>query len=257
MAACWGGFSILSDLSYKQSGIQPTDKRASHAYSGVIFGFDGLPPLFEFQGSKSSCSGSGLPPEPIASQVSGPVHWIFIFAKMPKQMTLMNHAPDTVTRPNPQFLRIALGIIFFHFGFLKFYPDLSPAEMIASQTVMRLSGGTLDAKTAMWWLALLESGIGIGFLLNIWPRIVSGLFLLHMIGTFMPLFVLPEIAFKIGPFAPTLEGQYIMKNIVFVAAGWTVLWPNCRWSRRADTSVPIPSHETTATIASPFHVVTG
>ena len=128
---------------------------------------------------------------------------------------------------SPALLRIALGVVFFHFGFLKFFPDLSAAEMLASQTIMRLSGGTLDARTAMWWLAILECAIGVGFLLNINLRLVSGLFLLHMIGTFVPLFVLPELAFKIGPFAPTFEGQYILKNIVFVAAGWTVLLSAC------------------------------
>ena len=132
------------------------------------------------------------------------------------------HAP-----PSPHVLRLALGLIFFHFGFLKFFPDLSPAEMIASQTVMRLTGGSLDARTAMWWLALLECSIGVGFLLNAGLRVVSVLFLLHMVGTFMPLFVLPELAFKMGVLAPTLEGQYILKNIVFVAAGWTVLLPHC------------------------------
>ena len=135
--------------------------------------------------------------------------------------------------PSPHLLRFALGVVFFHFGFLKFFPDLSPAEMIASQTVMRLTGGNFDARTAMWWLALLESAIGVGFLLNMGLRFVSVLFLLHMIGTFMPLFVLPELVFKMGVLAPTLEGQYILKNIVFVAAGWTVLLPHClpaRWS---------------------------
>jgi DNA-binding CsgD family transcriptional regulator len=52
------------------------------------------------------------------------------------------------SRPSPHLLRLALGLIFFHFGFLKFFPDLSPAEMIASQTVMRLTGGSFDAPTA-------------------------------------------------------------------------------------------------------------
>ena len=83
------------------------------------------------------------------------------------------HAP-----PSPHLLRLALGLIFFHFGFLKFFPDLSPAEMIASQTVMRLTGGSFDARTAMWWLALLECSIGVGFLLNAGLRFVSVLFLL-------------------------------------------------------------------------------
>jgi hypothetical protein len=39
------------------------------------------------------------------------------------------------------------------------------------------------------------------------------------------LFCLPELTFKFLPFAPTLEGQYILKNLIFVAAGWTVLFP--------------------------------
>lgn len=130
-------------------------------------------------------------------------------------------------RPSPLLLRLALGLVFFHFGFLKFFPDLSPAEMLASQTIMRLSGGELDARTAMWWLACLECTIGLGFLFNVGLRWVSALFMLHMIGTFMPLFVLPELAFTVGPLGLTLEGQYIMKNLVFVAAGWTVLLPYC------------------------------
>ncbi len=46
-----------------------------------------------------------------------------------------------------------------------------------------------------------------------------------MIGTFSPIVVLPELAFKIFPFAPTMEGQYILKNVVFVAAGWGLLAP--------------------------------
>ncbi|MFC1759395.1 DoxX family membrane protein [Planctomycetota bacterium] len=129
--------------------------------------------------------------------------------------------------PSTCVLRLALGYVFFHFGFLKFYPDLSTAEMLASQTIMRLSGGALDGRTAMWWLAILECSIGVGFLLNIGLRFVSALFLLHMIGTFVPVFVLPELAFQIRPFAPTFEGQYILKNVVFVAAGWTVLLPAC------------------------------
>ena len=53
------------------------------------------------------------------------------------------------------------------------------AEMLASQTIMRLSGGTLDGRTAMWWLAVLECSIGVGFLLNIGLRFVSVLFFLR------------------------------------------------------------------------------
>lgn len=153
----------------------------------------------------------------------------------------LNRIPE---RPSPTLLRLALGIVFFHFGFLKFYPDLSPAEMLASQTIMRLSGYALDAKSAMFCLAILEVAIGLGFLFNICLRFVSVLFLFHMIGTFAPLFALPELAFKIAPFAPTLEGQYILKNLVFVAAGWTVLLPHClpdRYFKRRQSVVALSS----------------
>jgi len=129
---------------------------------------------------------------------------------------------------SPDVLRIALGIVYLHFGLLKFFPDLSPAEMLASQTIMHLSWNWLDARTAMVVLAIAETAIGLAFLFNAAPRWLAFVFLGHMIGTACPLFILPEVTFKIAPFAPTLEGQYILKNLVFVAAAWTVLMP--RWS---------------------------
>ncbi len=126
---------------------------------------------------------------------------------------------------SPAVLRYALGLIYFHFGVLKFFPDLSPAEMLASQTVMSLSSHWMDAQAALWWLAILECSIGLGLLFNMFPRVTFVLFIAHMAGTFMPLFLLPEFTFKIAPFAPNVEGQYIFKNLVFLAAGWTVLMP--------------------------------
>ena len=142
---------------------------------------------------------------------------------------------------SPPLLRIALGLVYFHFGFLKFFPDLSPAEMLATQTVMRLSIGWLDARTALLVLATFECAIGLGFLFNLKMRWLLVVFLFHMAGTFAPLFVLPELAFKIAPFAPTLEGQYILKNVVFVAAGLSILWPNLARERTARESTASPT----------------
>jgi uncharacterized membrane protein YkgB len=133
--------------------------------------------------------------------------------------------PKTAAAPSPDLLRLALGFVYLHFGLLKFFPDLSPAEMLASQTIMRLSWSWLDARTALQLLAVFECAIGLGFLFDVARRWMPWLFFAHMAGTVMPLFVLPELVFKFAPFAPTLEGQYILKNLVFVAAGWTVLVP--------------------------------
>ena len=129
------------------------------------------------------------------------------------------------SRPSPTFLRLSAGFVYFHFGLLKFFPDLSEAELIAGQTMMRLSGNTLDAVTALWWLAVVECTIGLCFLFNVGLKWMFFVFLAHQASTFIPLFVFPEITFKFVPFAPTMEGQYILKNLISVAAGWTVMLP--------------------------------
>lgn len=127
--------------------------------------------------------------------------------------------------PSTTFLRLSAGTVYFFFGFLKFFPDLSPAEVLASQTVMRLTFGILDAQMALYLLAIMECTIGICFLFNLFPKWLFIVFIFHQASTFTPLFLYPEICFKFAPFAPTMEGQYILKNLVSVAAGWTILLP--------------------------------
>ena len=56
----------------------------------------------------------------------------------------------------PTFLRLSAGTVYFYFGFLKLFPDLSPAEVIAGETLTRVSGHMVSANTAIWLLALLD-----------------------------------------------------------------------------------------------------
>lgn len=139
---------------------------------------------------------------------------------------------DTGPPKDPTFLRLSAGFVYFYFGFLKLFPDLSPAELLASQTLMRLSLHGLDADTALWWLAVVECGIGVCFLFNVGFQYMFPFFLIHQAGTFLPLIILPEFTFKIAPFAPTFEGQYICKNLISVAAGWTVMLPIVKYKWR-------------------------
>jgi uncharacterized membrane protein YkgB len=118
-----------------------------------------------------------------------------------------------------RFLRISIGIIFTWFGMLKFFEGLSPAEGIAVRTIGTLTGGIFEENTILVGLAIWETLIGIGLLFNIFLRETLVLLYLQLIGTFMPVFLFPaEVFFKI-PYAPTLEGQYIFKNLVIVGAG--------------------------------------
>lgn len=143
-------------------------------------------------------------------------------------------APRAPARASGQtFLRLSAGFVYFYFGFLEFFPDLSPGELLVGQTLIRLSMSWLDAAAALRVMAVAECVIGLSFLLNVGLRWTFFLFLAHQISTFMPLFVLPELTFKFRPFAPTLEGQYIVKNLISLAAGWTVMFPAVRaaWAR--------------------------
>lgn len=134
----------------------------------------------------------------------------------------------------PTFLRLSAGLVYFYFGFLKFFPDLSPAELLAGETLTRLSGHLVSQNTAILWLAILEVVIGLCFLFSFQLHRMFYLFIFHQVSTFLPLFLLPELCFKFVPFAPTMEGQYIFKNLISLSAGYTVLFPAVKraWRER-------------------------
>ena len=113
-----------------------------------------------------------------------------------------------------QLLRLSLGFIFFWFGVLKFFPGLSPAQNLAGDTIAALSFGVLSPSQAVFILAIWESLIGLGLLTGPFLRGTLLLLWLQMIGTMTPLILFPEICFKSFPLVPTLEGQYIIKNLV-------------------------------------------
>jgi uncharacterized membrane protein YphA (DoxX/SURF4 family) len=115
-------------------------------------------------------------------------------------------------------LRLALGVVFFWFGVLKFFPNASPAEELAGRTIETLTGGLVPQATALPILAAWEVAIGVGLFLGRWMRAVLLLLFVQMLGTITPLFLFPSETFVIFPIAPTLEGQYIIKNIVIVSA---------------------------------------
>lgn len=115
-------------------------------------------------------------------------------------------------------LRISLGVVFLWFGLLKFFPGLSPAHDLAARTVETLSGGLVHANVSVPFLAAWESAIGLGLLLGVFLRAVLLLLVLQMIGTLTPLVLFPGEVFRFIPYAPTLEGQYIIKNAVLISA---------------------------------------
>jgi len=119
-------------------------------------------------------------------------------------------------------LRVALGVVFFWFGVLKFFPNLSPAETLAARTIQQLSLGVVPPSVSLPVLATWESIIGLGLIVNRGMRVILLLLVVHMVGTFTPLVFFPGETFSSFPLVPTLEGQYIIKNLVLIAAAIVV-----------------------------------
>lgn len=117
-----------------------------------------------------------------------------------------------------RLLRWAIGINYFWFGILKFFQGLSPAENLAKDTIRVLTFGWIPDEINLMLLAVWEVGIGIIFLTGRFTRFGAQASILHMIFTFMPLFFFPEISFSHAPYGFTIVGQYIVKNLVFLAA---------------------------------------
>ncbi len=115
--------------------------------------------------------------------------------------------------------RVALGVVFLWFGFLKFFPGLSSEEDIATRTMRVISFGVLQPSVSRPLLATLECAIGLGLLTGKALRITLLLLVVQMLGTLLPLAIFPDVTFKVFPVVPTLEGQFIVKNLVLLAAG--------------------------------------
>jgi uncharacterized membrane protein YphA (DoxX/SURF4 family) len=139
----------------------------------------------------------------------------------------MHSSAIMVNRRHLQLLRISIGLIYLWFGFLKFFHGYSPAENLAINTINKLCFGIIPTPLNIILLAIWEVTVG---LLLLWGKAIRTalvLLLVHMVCTFSPLFLFPAISFKYLPYAFTLVGQYIMKNIIIICAA-LILWPSSK-----------------------------
>ena len=111
-------------------------------------------------------------------------------------------------------MRIGLGVIFFWFGALKLVPGLSPAEELVRNTTYFVNPDWFIPVLAVW-----EMAIGLGLMLGKFMRLTLLLLFLQMPGTALPLVVLPQAVWTQFPYGLTLEGQYIINNLVLIGAG--------------------------------------
>jgi len=136
-------------------------------------------------------------------------------------------------------LRIAVGAVFLGFGVLKFFPGVSAAENLGETTTHLITFELVPGSTAIVAVAVLECFIGICLLLNRWMRLAVWLLVGEAIGVLSPLVLVPGRLFSGPHHAPTLEGQYVLKDVVLVAAGMVIAAATFRGGRLTREDPPL------------------
>ena len=114
-------------------------------------------------------------------------------------------------------LRFSIAVIFVWFGLLKVI-GYSPATKLVSNTVYWVNPSWFVPFLG-WW----EVIIGLCFFLRPLIRLGIALLIPQIVGTFLPLVLLPSVTFQKSSFLlPTLEGQYIIKNLVIISAAMVI-----------------------------------
>ncbi|MBC8769194.1 doxx family protein [Arenibacter sp. BSSL-BM3] len=119
---------------------------------------------------------------------------------------------------NGRMLSISIGIVHLWFGLLKFFLGLSPADLLAKQTISLLTFNLVPENVGILLLALIEVAIGLCLIFNFQLKRIIVMAIIHLVLTFIPVVFFPEISFSKAPFSLTLVGQYIIKNIVIISA---------------------------------------
>lgn len=127
-------------------------------------------------------------------------------------------------------LRISLGTVFLVFGVLKFFPGLSPIQDLVVQTTTALTFGLVAPEAGLFLVAALETAIGLSLLTGRLLRVGAWLMLVQLLGAMSPLLLFPEQLFTGPGYAPSLAAQYIIKDIILLAAALVIAstWTGAR-----------------------------
>ncbi|MGI8624048.1 MAG: DoxX family membrane protein [Solirubrobacteraceae bacterium] len=151
---------------------------------------------------------------------------------------LENHIHHQLVLHSIPALRIALGAVFLGFGVLKYFPGVSPAQNLVEDTAHILFLGLVPNGVALVLIATVECFIGICLLSGRWMRLGMWLLTIELVGILSPAILLPGRLFAGPHHAPTLEGQYVLKDIILVAAGLVIAAATFRGGRLVRGDLP-------------------
>ena len=124
------------------------------------------------------------------------------------------HIINTLRRIEVPLARLAIFVVYFWFGALKIF-GVSPAGPLV-QELFDATMISIPFPTFYMTFALFEMIIGLAFLARGWERAAIFLLMAHLVTAALPLILLPDITWQ-RVLIPTIEGQYIIKNILIAA----------------------------------------
>jgi putative oxidoreductase len=143
---------------------------------------------------------------------------------LPRLRTLEDQAVGILRTISLPLLRLAIGAVFIWFGALKLNNSTPVADFVAN---------TLPWFNRAWLVPALgafEVAIGIALLSGRFVTLVCAALVAHLTGTFLSLIMQPDVTFQHGnPLMLTTEGEFVVKNLVFIAAGLVIA---ARFNRR-------------------------
>jgi uncharacterized membrane protein YkgB len=119
---------------------------------------------------------------------------------------------DNLDNYSSYILQYSIALIYLWFGTLKII-DMSPAEELISHTLF-----FMPTSTALLIIGTFEIIIGLLLLHQKTLRYGLGLLLIHLPGILSPVVLASEVIFNQAPYAPALEGHYVLKNLVLLGA---------------------------------------
>lgn len=126
-------------------------------------------------------------------------------------------------RNSISLLRVSMGAVILSFGILKYFPGISPAENLILTTTHLLTFGLIPSQLAMVLLATAECAIGLSLITSRGLRATIYLLVMWALAILSPVVLLPGRLFSGPEHAPTLEGQYVLKDIILLTASLVIV----------------------------------
>ncbi|WP_196809083.1 hypothetical protein [Conexibacter woesei] len=159
----------------------------------------------------------------------------FAYARLLHVENVIHHH---LVRHSVTALRIAVGAVFLGFGVLKYFPGVSPAQDLTEATTHILFLGLVPGDVAIVVVATMECFIGICLLANRGMRAAVWVLAGEFVGILSPLVLLPGRLFAGPHHAPTLEGQYVLKDLILITAGMVIAAASFRGGRLVRGDLP-------------------